>query len=168
MIYLIIGVIIAYVVYQGMKGNADMENVNKYGGLKIKYSTLIDRIMSRNSYYQMIEVNSNDIRLTCTGMVFRLTEIDKKIQIVWNWESFSTSKIHKLIWNFDEWQDQDMMYEIIDKDIKVQCYIDDGMTKQQAEDFYKIRYANNEEEQERLIKDFSNKYPSLWAKITGQ
>ena len=92
MIYLIIGVIIAYFVYQGMKGNADMENVNKYGGLKIKYSTLIDRIMSRNSYYQMIEVNSNDIRLTCTGMVFRLTEIDKKIQIVWNWESFSTSK----------------------------------------------------------------------------
>ena len=50
----------------------------------------------------------------------------------------------------------------------LQNLIDDGMTKQQAEDFYIINNTANEDEQNRLVENFSKKYPDLWSKMTGE
>ena len=167
MIYGIVIAFVAYIVYNAIKGNADIKNVNKYGGLINKYNILIKHIMSRNSFYQLKEINSNNIELLNTGMKFKLIELDKKIQISWLWNSFVTGKTYKLKWSFDEFQNQDEMYAILNKDIAIQNLIDDGMSKQQAEEWLKITESNNEIEQEKLIKIFSNKYPKLWSEITG-
>ncbi len=167
MVYVIIIAVIAFIAYNAFKGNADIANVKKYGGLRNKYATLINKIMSRNSQYRLEEKNSNNILLTNTGMVFRLIEIDKKLQVTWNWHAFGSNKVYKLQWNFNEFQNQDEMYAIIDKDVTVQNFIDDGMTKQQAEDWLEISRAENESEQKRLVNTFLKKYPELWSKITG-
>lgn len=168
MIWIIIIAIIAFVIYLSAKGNADLKNVEKYGGLKNKYKTLIDLIMSRNSFYQLNEINSNNIELTNTGMKFKLIEMDKKLQITWVWNSFGSGQNHKLLWKFDENEDQKKMYEKLNKDMAVQNLIDDGMTKQQAEDFYIINNTTNKVEQNRLVENFSKKYPALWSKMTGE
>lgn len=167
MIYIIILAVIAFIIYLSVKGNADLKNVNKYGGLKIKYKQLIDLIMSRNKYYQMNEINSNNIELTNTGMRFKLIEMDKKLQITWVWSSFS-GKTHNLLWSFDENEDQVIMYERIDKDMAIQSLIDEDMTKQQAEDFHNITISLNENEKRLMCEDFSRKYPELWSKIKGE
>lgn len=167
MIYIIIIAVIAYVIYLSAKGNADIQNVNKHGGLRKKYKVFIDQIMARNSFYRLNEINSNNIELTNTGMRFKLIELDKKLQVTWNWNSFTSGKTHKLQWHFDENENQDKMYEILDWDMAIQSLIDEGMTKPQAEDCLKISRSNNEAEKEKLAMEFSNKYPELWSKITG-
>lgn len=167
MIYTIIIAVIAYLIYLSVKGNADIKNVNKHGGLRNKYRLLIDRIMARNSFYQLKQINSNNIELTNTGMKFKLIELDKKLQVTWHWTSFVAGKTYKLQWYFNEFEDQDKMYEILDKDMAIQSLIDDGMTKPQAVDLLKINRSNNEDEKERLVKEFSSKHPELWSKITG-
>ena len=93
MIYIIIIIaIIAFIIYLSSKGNADIKNVEKNGGLKNKYKTLIDLIMARNSFYKLNEINSNNIALTNTGMTFKLIEMDKKstncvgLEFIWFWE----------------------------------------------------------------------------------
>jgi hypothetical protein len=168
MIYIIIIAVIAFFFYLSAKGNADIKNVEKYGGLKYKYKTLIDLIMSRNSFYQLREINTNNIELTNTGMTFKLIEMDKKLQITWTWNSFGSGQNHKLLWKFDENEDQTKMYQKLDKDMAVQNLVDDGMNKQQAEDFYVISKTSDENEQNRLTEIFSKKYPELWSKITGE
>ncbi|MFM2268049.1 MAG: hypothetical protein RL757_1490 [Bacteroidota bacterium] len=161
-IFLIIRIII-----MGNKGNEDIKNVNKYGGLQKKYSILIGKIMDRNPYYQLEIKNSNNVRLTNTGMAFRLIELDKKLQVTWNWHRFSSGKMYKLQWYFYEYENQDKMYEVLDRDVAIQGFIDSGMTKLQAEEWFKISRSNNEAEQEKLVKEFSRKYPEFWSKITG-
>lgn len=140
MTYIISIIVIAAIIYVAnlsAKGNADIKNVEKYGGLKIKYSTLINLIMSRNPLYQISELNINNVAITNTGIVFKLIELDKKLQITWQWNSFITGRTYKLQWKFDENEDQDKMYQIINKDISIQNFIDDGMTKLEAEELLK-------------------------------
>src|SRR6218665_26576 len=139
MVYIIIIAVIAVIaviIYLAVKANADIQNVNKY-------RVFIDRIMARNPFYELNEINSNNIELTNTGMKFKLIEMDKKLQITWHWFRFSSGKSYKLKWNFDENENQDKMYEILDKGMAIQNLIDDGMTKQQAEDWLKINRSNN-------------------------
>ena len=168
MIWIIIIIaIIAFIIYLGAKGNADIKNVEKFGGLRNKYGVFIDKIMARNSFYQLHEINSNNIELTNTGMKFRLIEIDKKLQVTWAWNSFGTGKTYNIQWNFDENENQNKMYETLNKDMAIQTFIDDGMTKPQAEDWLKMSKSTNENEQEKLALEFSKKHPELWAKITG-
>lgn len=167
MIWIIILAVVAYLIYLATKGKADLENVNKYGGLVIKYKTLIDYIMSRNAYYQLNEINSNNIELTNTGMKFKLIELDKKLQITWFWNSFSSGKTHKLKWNFDEFESQNKMYQQIDFDINLQSLIDEGMTSEQAKDWLNISQSNDEKEQENLVIEFSKKYPALWERLSN-
>lgn len=158
---------IGYIFKLASKGNADIENVKKHGGLRKKYHTLITLIMSRNSFYQLQELNINNVAITNTGMVFKLIEIDKKLQITWRWDSFSTGKTHQLQWYFNENENQNKMYEEINKGLTIQNFIDDGMTKIQAEDWFTINKSDSKEKQDKLIHEFSIKYPELWSKITG-
>ncbi|MCT7905079.1 Uncharacterised protein [Candidatus Ornithobacterium hominis] len=136
-ILIIVALGVTYFLYIGYKGNKDIKNVEKYGGLKIKYNTLIELIMARSSTTRLQQINSNNIRITSTGMMFKLIEIDKKIQITWDWHSFTTGKIHRLVWKFDENQDQNVMYETIKRDISIQNLLDDGLTKREAENYLK-------------------------------
>jgi hypothetical protein len=101
-------------------------------------------------------------------MIFKLKEMDKKLQITWVWNSFGSGQNHKLQWKFDENEDQVKMYERLHIDMAIQNLIDDGMTKQQAEDFFEINHTTNEDEQKRLLENFSKKYPALWSKMTGK
>ena len=64
MIYIIIIAVIVFFIYLVSKDNADIQNVNKFGGLKNKYKILIEHIMSRNSFYKLNEINSNNIVLS--------------------------------------------------------------------------------------------------------
>lgn len=139
-VIIIISVGIFLLVRLAKKGNADIANVQKYGGLKKKYSVLINHIMSRNSFYQLQELNINNVAITNTGMVFKLIEIDKKLLITWHWNSFSTGQSYKLKWNFDEFTDQDEMYAMVRKGMTIQTCIDNGMTRSQAEEYYNTNY----------------------------
>ena len=167
MIYIIIIAVIVFFIYLASKDNADIQNVNKSGGLKNKYKILIEHIMSRNSFYKLNEINSNNIVLTNTGMRFKLIELDKKLQITWHWDSFVSGKSHTVQWLFDEFENQDEMYKKLDNDMKIENLIDEGMTKLQAQDFLQITLASDEAEQEKLANEFSKKHPELWSKITS-
>lgn len=162
MTYFIIGaVVLGLLIYLGAKGNADTKNVEKYGGLRNKYNVLIGNIMSRNPYYQIFEKNSNNIVLSCTGMTFRLIELDKKLQVVWRWERFGSGKVYNFKWSFPESMDQNKMYQEIDIHLAIQNLVDGGLTETQAKDFYPITQASSEEEGERLVNKFKNKYPNV-------
>lgn len=167
MIWIILIAIVAVFIYLARKGNADIENVNKYGGLTSKYHTFINHIMSRNAYYQLNEINSNNVELTNTGMKYKLIEIDKKLQVTWVWNSFSTGKVHKLQWKFNESENQDLMYQKMATDISIQNLVDEGMTTAQATDWLKMSRGATEEEQRRLADEFAKKYPALWDKLSN-
>ncbi len=168
MIYIFIIVIIVIFLYFSAKGTANLKNVSKHGGLKNKYKTLIDLIMSRNPFYQLNEINANNLELTNTGIKFSFIEVDKKLIITWIWNSFTSGQTHQLLWKFDVYEDQIKMYERIDRDMGVQNFIDDGMTKEQAEDFFVIHRCQNKEERDSLIEDFGAKYPDLLSNLKDE
>ena len=153
MTFIILTIIILAIVLLirlAIKGNADIQNVQKHGGLINKYSILINLIMSRNSYYQLKEININNIEITNTGMMFKLIEIDKQLQVTWHWSSFTTGKNHKLQWHFKEFANQEDMYLKIKKGMTVQNLIDDGINKQEAEQWYKVNYENELDKRDTL------------------
>lgn len=158
--YIII-IVILFIIYFLIKGNADMKNVNKYGGLKNKYKTIIDLILARNPFYNMREINPNNIELSSTGVRFKLIELDKKLQVTWFWSSLQTGKNYKLIWKFDETENQHNMYAKIKNDIDIHSLMDEGLTKTQATDIVEINNTTDKEKQERLINIFNTKYPDL-------
>lgn len=170
MIYIVLiiaGITMLYIFNLEAKGIIGNTSSSAQKGVKNKYQILINLIMSRNSFYQLKEMNTNNIEITNTGMVFKLIEIDKKLQITWRWDSFSTGKTHQLQWYFNENENQNKMYEEINKGLTIQNFIDDGMTKIQAEDWFTINKSDSKEKQDKLIHEFSIKYPELWSKITG-
>lgn len=133
-----------------------------YGGLKNKYKKLIDLIMARNPMYQLEEINTNNVVLSNTGMIFRLIEKDKKLHIYWVWHSLGSDQTYRLFWKFDENENQQKMYDIIAFDMEVQVLINDGLNRQQAIDLATISRTKNEEEKKRLVDTFSIKYPYLF------
>ncbi|WP_297970359.1 hypothetical protein [uncultured Capnocytophaga sp.] len=130
--------------------------------IRNKYSVLINHILNRNSYYQMREIDANNVKLICTGITFTLTEVNRNLQITYVWDSFSTGKTYRHQWRFNENKDQNEMYEEIDKEIGIQSMIDSGFTREQAEDIAEIKYAKSQAEQEALLYIFSKKHPHLW------
>jgi hypothetical protein len=126
---------IAYFSYITMR---DFGSVNKYGGLKNKYAVFIGKILDRNAFYRLHEKNINYVVLTNTGMFFILREINKKLKVTWHWESFSTGKIYEVKWSFGENEDQEKMYQQVDKDMKIQNMKDnEAMIKEAVDSFFK-------------------------------
>ncbi|MGG5505095.1 hypothetical protein ACPDHQ_16920 [Myroides odoratimimus] len=170
MIYIVLiiaAITMLYIFNLEAKGVIGDTSRSTQKGVKNKYQILINLIMSRNSFYQLKEMSINNIEITNTGMVFKLIEIDKKLQITWHWNSFGSGRKYKLQWYFGENENQDKMYEEINKGLTIQTFIDNGMTMQQAKDWFTISKSNKEEEQDKLVQQFSEKYPELWSKIMG-
>ena len=151
---------VLYIVYRVIKSFTKEEEYTII--LKEKYPVLINHILNRNSYYQMKEIDANNVKLICTGITFTLTEVNRNLQITYVWDSFSTGKTYRHQWRFNEKKDQNEMYEEIDKEIGIQSMMDSGFTREQAEDIAEIKYAKSQAEQEILLDIFSKKHPHLW------
>ena len=83
---------------------------------------------------------------------------------MWVWNSFGSGKNHKLVWKFDENEDQTKMYQKMDEDMAIQNLIDDGMTKQQAEGFYLINKTSDKNKQNQLVEKFFKKTSRIVVK----
>ncbi len=134
-ITLIIVAIVIFIIYTGYKGNQDLKYVESFGGLKKKYNTLIQNLMSEEKMKLNI-INSNKIEIGYNfiggGYVFfRLIEMDKKLQIKYQSKDM-VDGIQNIVWNFDESKNQDEMYEIITKELVVHNLMLRGMTREEA------------------------------------
>jgi len=84
---------VLYIVYRVIKSFTKEEEYTII--LKEKYPVLINHILNRNSYYQMREIDANNVKLICTGITFTLTEVNRNLQITYVWDSFSTGKTYR-------------------------------------------------------------------------
>lgn len=143
MIYFIIIAVIAFFVYNSYKGNQDLANVNKYGGLKNKYSVLIEQIMT-NKKLQLQELNPNNVYIGYSfignGYVrFKLIEMSKKLQVSYESKDM-VDGVQKLLWKFDENEDQNIMFAKITKDLVINNIMKTGASREEALRLYEENY----------------------------
>ena len=97
------------------------EAVQKQGGMKNKYSTLISLIMAGDSRTRITNISSNslDIILSTAGgtTAFFLTQTFGNLTVQWKMEGPIFGS-HKLEWDFPEFLDQEKMFERISNDVE--------------------------------------------------
>lgn len=142
MIYLI-GAIIAFYAFKFLKnaylGNQDIEHVKKSGGLKIKYSTLINKIMS-NEKLNLYEKNINNIEIGYNfignGYVrFKLIEMSRVLVVGYE-QKDNINDVRKFAWKFGENDNQDKMFEQIAMDLFICNLTLSGYTVEEAKSIY--------------------------------
>jgi hypothetical protein len=135
MIWTIILVVVIFLIYNGYKGNNDIKNVEKFGGLENKYNILIKNIMS-NEKLKLRKINSNNLEIGYSfignGYVyFKLIEMDKYLQVKYESKNM-VDGIQRLVWKFNEEENQNEMFERISKDLAIHNLMLGGISKQEA------------------------------------
>lgn len=102
-IIIIITAVVIFLVYNSYKGNQDIKNVEKSGGLENKYSELISFLMS-NEKLRLSRKNSNNVEIGYSfigdGYVrFHLTEMNNNLLIRYESKDM-VDGIQKLAWKF--------------------------------------------------------------------
>ncbi len=135
---LVIGVIliIAFFVYQSIQGNKDLNYVVQSGGLTNKYSLLIKNIIESNPKLKIDQKNPNNIRIGYNfigdGYVwFRLIEMSGTLQVTYMVKDMVDGE-RSLVWNFNEYRNQNEMFDEITKGIFIENLMCKGFSKEEA------------------------------------
>ena len=117
----------------------DIKNVEKYGGLENKYCILISKMMS-NEKLKLRRINTNNLQIGYSFIgdwyvYFKLIEIDKYLQVKYESKDM-VDGIQKLVWKFNENENQIQMFDKITKDLAIHNFILKGLTKAEALEKY--------------------------------
>ena len=134
-LWIIVAIVVIFIVYNGYKGNKDTKNVERFGGIDIKYATLVRLFMS-NEKLQLYKHNANNLEIGYAfvggGYVrFKLIEMSGKLQVAYQSKDM-VDGLQNLVWNFDENQDQNKMFEKVSDDLAIHAMLSNGMTREEA------------------------------------
>jgi len=144
-ILIIIAIIIIF-FYNAFKGGKDIQNVEKYGGLRYKYTELIGYLMS-NEKLILTVINSNNVEIGYNfignGYVrFKLIEFSKTLQVAYQSKD-NVNGIQNLLWKFGELEDQKKMFDTISKDLIIHNLTLSGLSREEAITQYFEMTKNN-------------------------
>ncbi|PZD78537.1 hypothetical protein [Mesonia sp. K7] len=136
---IIILVIVVLFIYNGYKGNKDIKNVERYGGLEFKYGVLIQKIMS-NEKLKLRKINSNNLEIgySFAGggyVMFKLIEMSGHLTVRYESKDM-VDGVQKLAWKFREFDNQVDMFDIITKDLTIHNLKLGGLSEQEASRVY--------------------------------
>lgn len=120
-ILIIVGIILVIIVIRfAVSSNRQANYVTKQGGMRNKYRTLVDYILSGDSRARIVQEKATFLAIVLSTVggrtEFLLQQTFGKITIQWRMESPVFGK-HKLEWSFEEFMDQNLMIEKIESDI---------------------------------------------------
>lgn len=143
---LIIIAIIIIIIFNAFKGGKDIQNVEKYGGLRYKYTELIGYLMS-NEKLKLTVINSNNVEIgynfVGNGYVrFKLIELSKTLQVAYQSKD-NINGIQNLVWKFGELEDQKKMFDTISKDLYINNLMLGGLSREEAINEYFELTKNN-------------------------
>lgn len=129
---IIVAIILFSIVKFAMAYNDQADSVAKQGGMKKKYSVLVNNILNADSHCRIIQEGSSFIRLGAVSpggsTIFDLTQTFGSVTVQWIGKSVLIGD-HKMEWQFDEFMDQDAMFEKVVHDVDI--YMNNVINKYQ-------------------------------------
>lgn len=121
--WIIILALVAFVIFKfAVDVNKQAGAVIKQGGMRKKYSILIDYLLNANQGTRIFTETSTFITLGITGLggstIFNIQQTFGTVSIEWKAENHAFGK-HSLKWNFNEFLDQKKMIEKIENDLGI-------------------------------------------------
>ena len=115
--------IVAFIAFKFiLDSNAQSNAVAKQGGMRKKYSVLVDHFLAGNEHCRIVQENSTFIRVgaanPATSTYFDIAQTYGTVTIQWISKSIPLGN-HKLEWQFNEFEDQHQMIRKIEHDVEV-------------------------------------------------
>lgn len=115
--------IVAFIAFKFILGsNAQSNAVAKQGGMRKKYSVLVDHFLAGNEHCRIVQENSTFIRVgaanPAASTYFDIAQTYGTVTIQWISKSIPLGN-HKLEWQFNEFEDQHQMIRKIEHDVEV-------------------------------------------------
>lgn len=115
--------IVAFIAFKFiLDSNAQSNAVAKQGGMRKKYSVLVDHFLAGNEHCRIVQENSTFIRVgaanPAANTYFDIAQTYGTVTIQWISKSIPLGN-HKLEWQFNEFEDQHQMIRKIEHDVEV-------------------------------------------------
>jgi|UniRef100_UPI003FF057EB hypothetical protein len=115
--------IVAFIAFKFiLDSNAQSNAVAKQGGMRKKYSVLVDHFLAGNEHCRIVQENSTFIRVgaanPAASTYFDIAQTYGTVTIQWISKSIPLGN-HKLEWQFNEFEDQHQMIRKIEHDVEV-------------------------------------------------
>lgn len=127
---LIIAIILFIVIKFTRDLNKQANAVAKQGGMRNKYRTLVEYAISGHPESKIVHEDGTSIRIGCStpggSTYFSIIQTFGSVTIRWSQNSALTGK-HNLEWQFDEFDDQELMINKIEADLS--AYMSNVMSK---------------------------------------
>ncbi len=119
--WIVLIAIVAYVIIKfAIDSNKQADAVIKQGGMRKKYKTLVDNLLSGHPQARIVQETATFLNIGVSNMggttSFFITQTFGTVTVEWKINSPLFGK-HKLEWTFDEFLDQDKMIEKIENDV---------------------------------------------------
>lgn len=115
--------IVAFIAFKFiLDSNAQSNAVAKQGGMRKKYSVLVDHFLAGNEHCRIVQENSTFIRVgaanPAASTYFDIAQTYGTVTIQWISKSIPLGN-HKQEWQFNEFEDQHQMIRKIEHDVEV-------------------------------------------------
>lgn len=115
--------IVAFIAFKFiLDSNAQSNAVAKQGGMRKKYSVLVDHFLAGNEHCRIVQENSTFIRVgaanPAASTYFDIAQTYGTVTIQWISKSIPLGN-HKLEWQFNKFEDQHQMIRKIEHDVEV-------------------------------------------------
>lgn len=123
--------IVAFIAFNFISdSNAQSNAVAQQGGMRKKYSVLVNHFLAESKHCRIVQENSTFIRVgtanPAASTYFDITQTYGTVTIQWIAKSIHLGN-HKLEWQFNEFEDQHQMIRKMEHDVEV--YLENVLSK---------------------------------------
>lgn len=123
MVWIVIISFLVLIIGKFLWDRAKMERrILREGGMRKKYETFINLILQQDKEARVVNEKPSDISIVLTTMsgrvIINILATFRSVTITWLLDSYLLGN-HKLMWEFDKDEDQEYMFERMNKEINV-------------------------------------------------
>jgi len=123
MVWIVIISFLVLIIGKFLWDRAKMERrILRDGGMRKKYETLINLILQQDKEARVVNEKPSDISIVLTTMsgrvIINILATFRSVTVTWLLDSYLLGN-HKLMWEFDKDEDQEYMFERMNKEINV-------------------------------------------------
>ena len=123
MVWIVIISFLVLVIGKFLWDRAKMERrILREGGMRKKYETFINLILQQDKEARVVNEKPSDISIVLTTMsgrvIINILATFRSVTVTWLLDSYLLGN-HKLMWEFDKDEDQEYMFERMNKEINV-------------------------------------------------
>lgn len=123
MVWIVIISFLVLIIGKFLWDRAKMERrILREGGMRKKYETFINLILQQDKEARVVNEKPSDISIVLTTMsgrvIINILATFRSVTVTWLLDSYLLGN-HKLMWEFDKDEDQEYMFERMNKEINV-------------------------------------------------